>query len=198
MPDPNPNVEPAATALLVMDYQPSIIARMPGASELIAQTNRAIAAVRAVGGTVGYVRVAFADEDFAGVPPHSQFADAVERYGEALRADAPSTAIDDRVAPQPGDMVVRKRRVGAFSTTDLHEQLQERGIVNLLLAGVSTSGVVLSTVRAGADLDYRLFVLEDASGDPEPEVHAFLVDHILGKQAEIIRVDEVPALFGSR
>jgi Isochorismatase family len=40
----------------------------------------------------------------------------------------------------------RKTRVGAMSTTDLDRQLRDRGIDTLVLAGISTSGVVLSTV----------------------------------------------------
>ena len=74
----------------------------------------------------------------------------------------------DRVAPRTGDIVVRKVRVGAFSTTDLDAQLRERGVDTLILAGISTSGVVLSTVRDASDRDYRVVVLADATADPEP------------------------------
>jgi nicotinamidase-related amidase len=68
--------------------------------------------------------------------------------------------------------VVRKTRVGAFSTTDLEQQLNDRGINTLILAGVSTSGVVLSTVREAADRDYHIYVLADASADRDAHVHA--------------------------
>jgi nicotinamidase-related amidase len=60
------------------------------------------------------------------------------------------------VPPQPGDLVVRKTRVGAVSTADLDRQLRDRGIDTLVLAGISTSGVVLSTLIEAADRDYRL------------------------------------------
>jgi nicotinamidase-related amidase len=84
--------------------------------------------------------------------------------------------------------------VSAFSTTDLDPQLRERGIDTLLLAGISTSGVVLSTVRDAADRDYALFVVADACADPEPDVHAFLTERIYPRQASVITVADLEAL----
>jgi nicotinamidase-related amidase len=69
-----------------------------------------------------------------------------------------------------GDIVVRKVRVGPFGTTDLHDQPQARGIDTLLLAGLTSSGVVLSAVRDGHDRDYRLIVVSDLTADPEPDM----------------------------
>ncbi len=99
----------------------------------------------------------------------------------AFYANSPTTAIHEDIAPQA---VVRKTRVGAFSTTDLHEQLRDRGITTAILAGISTSGMVLSTVRDAADRDYRVLVLTDASADPEPGVHEFLTEKIFPRQAK--------------
>jgi nicotinamidase-related amidase len=55
-----------------------------------------------------------------------------------------------------------------------------------VLAGISTSGVVLSTVGDAADRDYRLLVLEDASADPDAEVHALLTGKVFPRQAQVI------------
>jgi nicotinamidase-related amidase len=85
-----------------------------------------------------------------------------------LHADAPAIQIHDRVAPRDGDIVVRKVRVGPFGTTDLDEQLQAKGIDTLVLAGLSTPGLVLSAVRDGHDRDYRLIVVSDLTADPSP------------------------------
>jgi nicotinamidase-related amidase len=68
--------------------------------------------------------------------------------------------------------------VGAFTTTDLDRQLRDRAITTLVLAGISTSGVVLSTVREAMDRDYRIVVLEDATADSDPDTHAFLTASI--------------------
>jgi nicotinamidase-related amidase len=47
-------------------------------------------------------------------------------------------------------------------------------------------GVVLSTVRAAADLDYRLVVLRDCCADGDSEVHRVLLDKVFPRQAEVI------------
>jgi nicotinamidase-related amidase len=189
-------IDPQRTALLVMDYQSGILGRLPDADELVARVAGAIALVRRRGGQVGYVRVAFEDADIAAMPGTSSMGARIASAGGAFHADAPSTAIDARIAPEAGDIVVRKVRVGAFSTTDLDAQLRARGIDTLLLAGISTSGVVLSTVRDAADRDYRVVVLEDGSADPDADVHAFLVQRILPRQGDVIAISDLDGLLG--
>ena len=115
-----------------------------------------------------------------------------------MDAGAPETAVHQAVAPEPGDIVVRKVRVGAFSTTDLDAQLRGAGVDTLVLAGVSTSGVVLSTVRDAADHDYRLYVLEDGCADRDPEVHGLLMRKVFPRQAWVIQVADLPSLVGAR
>jgi nicotinamidase-related amidase len=186
-----PKIDPQRTALLVMDYQPGIVGRLSEPEAILARAADAIAVARARGVQVGYVRVAFEEADLEAMPATSSMGARVASSGRAMHADSPTTAIHDAVAPEPGDIVVRKVRVGAFSTTDLDEQLRARGVDTLVLAGISTSGVVLSTVRDGADRDYRLIVLADACADFEADVHAFLTDRILPRQAEVITVAEL-------
>jgi nicotinamidase-related amidase len=195
MTDPPPTLDPRRTALLVMDYQPGILGRLEDADALLDRAVDAIAQVRDAGGHIGYVRVAFADEDYVGIPASSRMGAMVASAGRALHADEPATAVHERIAPQGGDIVVRKTRVGAFSTTDLEQQLRDREVDTLILAGISTSGVVLSTVRDAHDRDYRLFVLADVSADPEPGVHEFLTGRIFPRQAHVIELAELPGLL---
>jgi len=75
-------------------------------------------------------------------------------------------------------------------------QLRDRGVINLILAGISTSGVVLSTVRDAADRDYRVFVLADGCADPQPGVHEFLTEKIFPRQAHVITMAELKGLLG--
>jgi nicotinamidase-related amidase len=186
-----PAIDPRRTALLVMDYQAGIVDRLGDAEPLLSCVADAIALVRDRGGQIGYVRVAFDDPDYAAVPAHSRFA----AIGPELHSDSPATAIHDRVAPEPGDITVRKTRVGAFSTTDLDQQLRERDVSTLILAGISTSGVVLSTVRDAADRDYQVFVLADGCADPVPGVHEFLTEKIFPRQAQVISSAELKDVF---
>jgi nicotinamidase-related amidase len=159
-------IDPRQSILLVMDYQVGIIGRLPDPAPLLERMADTIALARSRGLQVGYVRVGFSDDDFRNIPPTNKSFSALGQ-NPAFHSEAPETQIHEALAPRPGDIVVRKVRVGAFSTTDLHQQLQAKGIDTLILAGISTSGVVLSTVRDAADRDYRVYVLEDASADPD-------------------------------
>jgi nicotinamidase-related amidase len=193
-----PSLDPKHTALLVMDYQPAILASLPDADALLSRVADAIAVVRRSGAQVGFVRVAFKDADYAALPATSKMGAAVVTAGRALDSDSPATAVHERLAPEAGDIAVRKTRVGAFSTTDLDEQLRERGIGTLILAGISTSGVVLSTVRDAADRDYQVFVLADGSADRQPDVHDFLIERIFPRQADAITIAELPELLAGQ
>jgi nicotinamidase-related amidase len=190
-----PAIDPRRSALLVMDYQAGIVGRIADADELLARMRTAIDFARERGMTVGYVRVALTDEERVAVPDRNKTFAALASLGSAMHADAPETAVHDAVAPAPGDIVARKQRVGPFSTTDLAEQLAARGIDTLVLGGISTSGVVLSTVRHAADADYRLYVLSDATADTDPEVHRVLVDKVFPRQAWVITTDELGELL---
>jgi nicotinamidase-related amidase len=185
-------VDPARTALLVMDFQRGLVERVPESEALLTRLRETIELLRGHGATIGYVRVGFAD----GERPAGRMSRlATPERLASLHADAPGTQIDDRIAPRDGDIVVRKVRVGSFGTTDLHDRLQDRSVDTLLLAGISTSGVVLSTVRDGHDRDYRLIVVSDLVADPEPDVHAFLINRIFPRQADVISSAELPSLL---
>ncbi len=179
-------IDPRHAALLAMDFQAGIVGRISDGDALLDRVAGAIALVRERGGTIGYVRVAFTDADVAAMPASNKMAATIAAAGGAFGTDAPGTAIDERIAPEDGDVVVRKTRVGPFLTTDLDAQLRERGITTLILAGISTSGVVLSTVRDAADRDYRLVVLADSCADTDPEVHQLLTTKVFPRQADVI------------
>jgi len=181
-----------------MDYQNGVVDMLGDPDDLLSRAASAIATVRRAGGHVGYVRVAFEDADFQAIPPTSRMGARVGTSATAFHNDSPATAVHDRVAPEPGDIIVRKVRVGAFSTTDLDAQLRERGVDTLILAGISTSGVVLSTVRDASDRDYRVLVLADATADREPGVHAFLTERIFPRQADVITVADLEGLLSTR
>ena len=186
-------IHPSSSALLVMDYQPAILGRVPDAEALLGRAVRAIDLARGAGLQVGHVRVAFEPADIAKVPATNA---AFSKAAAAIPADAPHTQFHERVAPRAGDIVVRKTRVGAFSTTDLDAQLRARHVTTLVLAGISTSGVVLSTVCDGADRDYRLVVLSDGCADSDEEVHRVLLTKVFPRRAEVVTIDELAKALG--
>lgn len=189
-------IDPAHTALLVMDYQNGIIGMIEDGDALLEVVGDAIRTFREHGATIAYVRVAFAEGDLDGVPATSGMArNLTPERRESMHANHPNTQIHASIAPEEGDIVVRKVRVGAFSTTDLHEQLRARGIDTLVLAGISTSGCVQSTVLDAFDRDYRVIVASDACADPNAEVHTFLLEQIFPRRGEVLGVRELYGLL---
>ncbi|AZQ75264.1 cysteine hydrolase [Streptomyces luteoverticillatus] len=192
-----PALDPAHTALLVMDFQPAILAALPEGGDreaLLGRVEGAIADVRTQGGTIVYVRVGFTEADWDAIPVvNKSFAPLAQH--RVMHHEDPATAVHERLAPQDGDIIVRKTRYGGMSTTDLDQQLRERGITTLVVCGISTSGAVLSTVIDAADRDYQLYVLSDGVADPDTEVHNVLLRRVLLSRAHIVDTAELHALL---
>jgi nicotinamidase-related amidase len=89
-----------------------------------------------------------------------------------------------------GELLVTKRRVSAFAGSDLDVVLRTKGIDALVLSGIATSGVVLSTLREAADLDFDLTVLSDGCADADPEVHRVLTEKVFVRQANVLTTQE--------
>jgi nicotinamidase-related amidase len=106
-------------------------------------------------------------------------------------------AIHPAVAPQDDDIVVTKHRVNAFIGTDLEMILRANDIDTLILFGIATSGVVLSTVLHAADADYRVVVIQDCCADLEPELHTCLVGKVFPRQGPVISAGEYLEAFAA-
>ena len=74
-------------------------------------------------------------------------------------------ALDSR--PQPGDIVVTTRRVSAFAGSVFDVVLGSQEIKYIVLSGIASGGVVLSTLRQAADLDERITVLADCCAEAD-------------------------------
>jgi nicotinamidase-related amidase len=182
--------ETAHTALLVMDVQRGVVERATRPSDLLNRLGLAIEAARGAQIPVIFVRVAFR----AGYPEVSArnetFSAVTSRAGTTFVEGSEATQIHPGVAARPEDPVVVKKRVSAFSGSDLEVLLRSLDLTHLVLAGVATSGVVLSTLREAADKDYRLTVLSDGCVDPDEEVHRVLTEKVFPRQADVVSVDE--------
>jgi len=187
------DLDPSRSALLLMDYQPVVVAQL-GADATIAPAAAARATADSLGIQVAYVRVAFTPQDFASISTRNRTFGPMQGGG-FLVDGSPEAEVVEALAPKDGDIVVRKTRLGAFSTTNLVQQLRSRDIDTLFLAGISTGGVVLSTVRDAADRDFRLFVLSDCCFDPNDAVHSALINGVFPVSAQITTSGEFAGLF---
>lgn len=178
------------SALLVMDFQNGILENYPQKTEqVLPKVSKAIDFARQVGIEVFYVRVAFR-ANYPELSMNNTFFSAIAKSGDLFNQDGPSTQIHSSIKPQEGEVIITKRRVSAFAGSDLDVLLRAKDIKRLILSGVSTSGVVLSTIRAASDLDFSLVVLKDACLDPDDEVHKVLTEKVFVRQAEVVNVEE--------
>jgi nicotinamidase-related amidase len=178
-------IDPKTAALLVMDFQTWIVDSFSSDKEaLLARTTELVRAARASAMRVIYVVVGFRP-GFPEVSPRNQSFGAIRQSGRFAAGD-PGVEIHVAVAPSAEDVIVTKHRVSAFAGTDLDMILRANGIETMVLAGIATSGVVLSTLRHAADADYRIVVVEDCCADRDPEVHRVLTEKIFPRQATVV------------
>ena len=175
-----------STALLIMDVQQGIAERFGSDDPYLARLSSAADAARAAGVRVIYVVVSFR-AGYPEVSPRNKSFSAIAGTGRFAAGD-PGAQIHPAVAPQDGDVTVTKLRVSAFAGSDLEVVLRSGAVDRLVLAGIATSGVVLSTVRQAADLDYQLTVLADGCLDADAEVHRVLTEKVFPRQAEVTSV----------
>lgn len=183
-------LEPAKTALLLMDFQNMIVGMVGDQGPaLLERAQKARAAARAAGMAVMHVRVAFDAVGYAAISPRNKGFSALG--GRRVLTDgSPEAAIHAALTPAADEEVFTKTRVGALSTTNLEARLKARGIDTLVLTGIATSGCVLSTLRDAADRDYRMLVIGDCCGDADAEVHRVLTEKVFLRQADVITLED--------
>src|SRR5215472_7381589 len=171
------------TALLAMDCQAGVVSIYAKPQvEFIARAVSVLKAARAAGMLVVHVQVGFRP----GLPEVS----SRNKLLAAIKDSKPhqeffqgaSGAIHPALGPEPGDIVVTKHRVSAFVGTDLAVLLRAKEIETIVMFGIATSGVVLSTLLEAADADYRVAVIADCCADVDAELHQALLNRLLPKR----------------
>jgi nicotinamidase-related amidase len=176
-------------ALLVMDVQVGIVGRFADSDpDYLARLRSAIDHAHQTDLPVLYVVIGFRDGHPEINPGNKTFSALAE--GTRYTSADPGAPVHPDLTPAVGDIVVTKKRVSAFAGSDLDMVLRGRGIDHLVLTGIATSGVVLSTLRQAADLDYGLTVLADGCLDGDLEVHRVLTEKVFPRQAEVTSVAE--------
>ena len=176
------------TTLLIMDLQQGILSQLGDAASYITHVKKAIATARNKKIPVIFVVVGFRQ----GMPEISNnnksFTSTKERLANADLNEF--MKIHPDLTPLPEDVIVTKRRMSAFTGSDLQVILRSQKIDHIVLTGCSTSGVVLSTVREAADKDYRITILSDGCIDGDKEVHNILMNKVFLRQADVLTAEE--------
>jgi nicotinamidase-related amidase len=189
--------DPRRSALLLMDFQNDIVGGVDDAADLLARVQRLRAMCREHGMHVVYVRVAFTEAERRSVPLRNKAFSSLASQPDRLAEGSTGADIVAPLRPDAGDLVVTKKRVGALSTTRLASELDARRVDTLVLAGIATSGVVLSTVRDAADRDFALVVVRDCCADRDPQVHSVLVDKVFARQADVVDAADLASHFST-
>ena len=163
--------DPARTAVLSMDLQAGIVSIYVKDQELLTRAASVLQRARASAMRIIHVQVGFRP-NLPEVGTRNPLFAAIKSSSQHQRLfQGPSGAIHAVVAPQADDIVITKHRVSAFAGTDLDMILRANDIETLVLFGIATSGVVLSTLLQAADADYRLVVIKDCCADLDLELH---------------------------
>lgn len=174
---------PNQTAILTLDFNHGIVDLVPEPSSVVDPAARLADFARTHGFLLMHVGLGFREGHPEISPSNARFSAVKEN--NLFVIGSPSAAIVEPVF-QSGDIVVHKHRFSAFSENELHLILQSQGIQHLVLFGITTSGIVLSTLRRAFDLDYRCTVISDACVDRDPEVHRVLLEKVFPAQAEVL------------
>jgi len=188
-------LDPTHSAMLSLDLQAGIVSIYARDGGLVTRAGALLQNAREAGMTIVHVKVGFRP----GLPE-------VHRRNMLLGAlkDSPAHqqlfagepgSIHPAVAPQDGDLVVTKSRVNAFTGTDLELLLRANDIDTLVLFGIATSGVVLTTALAAADADYRLFVVKDCCADLDEAVHTCLLEKVFPRCATVLSADDLSQML---
>ncbi len=153
--------------------------------QAIENTVPLLAAARERGWAVAHSRIVFADDG----ADHNVFTLKVPGM-LTLKEHDHNSAIVDELAPQAGELVVRKTVPSAFFGTSLAAWLAQRGVQTLVVAGAVTSGCVRASVVDAMQYGFRPLVVSDCVGDRAIGPHEANLFDMSQKYAAVMTRDE--------
>jgi len=185
-------IDPVRTAVLSMDCQVGIVSiyTREAKDAFLGRAASVLNHARANGMTIIHIQVGFRP----GLPEVSSRnallgpIKSSEQHQQLFRE--PLGAIPDAIAPQEKEIVITKHRISAFAGTDLAMILRANDIDTLVLYGIATSGVVLSTLIDAADADYRVAVIGDCCADTDSTLHDCLLQRFFPTRGSVLSSSE--------
>ena len=107
--------------------------------------------------------------------------------------DERACEIDARLAPEPGDLVIRKDNASAFFGTHLAAWLIEHRVDTLLITGCSTSACVRATATDARAYRFRAIVPRECVQDRSAAAHEYNLFDIDAKFGDVVDLPEVEA-----
>jgi len=186
-----PLLDAAHTAVLSMDLQAAIVSIYTGNQGAFTQRVAGVLGrARERGMTVIHVQVGFRP-GFPEIGPRNRLFNSIRNSPDRQKLfEGEAGQIHPAVAPVGEEIVITKHRVSAFTGTDLEMILRAKEIETLVLFGIATSGVVLSTLVDAADLDYRIVVISDCCADQDQEVHRILLEKYFPRRGTVVSSTE--------
>lgn len=179
------------TAVLAMHCQSGIVsvhAKPP--EEFVGRTARVLKAARKIGMPVIHSQVVFRP----GWPEVSSrnklFASIKSSPQHRQLFEGAAGAIHPALGPEAGDIVVTNHRVSSFAGSDLEMILRATDTENIIMFGIATSGVVLSTLVEACDADYRVAVIVDCCVDLDEELHSVLLSKLFPQRGDVLTATE--------
>jgi nicotinamidase-related amidase len=185
-------LDPAHTAVLGMDLQTGVVSiYVKDPNDFLARVARVLDAARASGMRLIHARVGFRP-GLPEVGSRNPLLAAIKQSARHQKLFEGATGeIHPAVAPREGEVVITKHRVSAFAGTDLDLILRANDIDTLVLLGIATSGVVLSTALQASDADYRVVIVRDCCADLDEGLHACLLDKLFPRLGTVLSSSEL-------
>jgi nicotinamidase-related amidase len=181
-------LEPKHTAVVVIDLQKGITARMGAAAQpIVANARRILDAARTAGALAVLVHVGGSPDGKDRLQPPTD----TPPFSGSFQPDW--MELIPELNRQPSDVIVFKRQWGAFYGTDLDLQLRRRGCTSIILCGISTEIGVESTARDAYERGYELVFASDAMTSGSPEAHANSLERIFPRMGRVRTTEAIVA-----
>jgi ureidoacrylate peracid hydrolase len=198
-------IDCSRTAHLVVDMQSAFLSpgaplEIPSTRGIVNSINRISRALRSKGGLIVYLQHTVDDSDLSDWSVYYHAIVSARRrsmLSESLRTGSSGHAIWHGLDVQAQDWLVQKHRFGAFmsNSSDLHSRLQAQNIDTVIISGTATNCCCESTARESMALNYRTFVVGDATATDTDDEHNASLSMLLNTFADVRTTRSMTALI---